>query len=353
MKLFVTCGVLGMGGAERVLSILSSYFTDEFDIVNFITWREAPIAYEIDQRVKIISLTKEVGSDCFLKKAMWLRKYVIQEKPDIILSFLSLFNMMTLIALLGARANIIVAERNDPRYIKGGRVIAFLRNILYRTSNGILCQTEPIRAYFKGALFAKTKVIFNPLFLKKDKINSALKDYKSKRIVSVGRLHPQKNHVLMIHSFQLFLKRHPDYTLTIYGDGSEREKLQSLINMHSLNNKVLLPGNSRSVHNDIMDADIFLLTSVYEGMPNALIEAMSMGIPSVSTRVSGAIDLIDDSVNGILCDSTEESICASLCRIVEDDDFAKKLSMEGPKVAELLSQDSIAYQWVEYLKSTV
>lgn len=342
-----------MGGAERVLSTLSFYFANHFDRVIYLTWREAPIAYEIDKRVKILSIPVISGKSNFIGKALWLRKYIKKEKPSLVLSFLSLFNMMTLLSLLGLKQKVVVAERNDPKFIKGGKPIEILRNVLYAKSSGILCQTIPIQNYFKGSLATKTYVIYNPLFIRDDMKGISIQSTKEKRIVTVGRLHPQKNHKLMIETFNKFLTKNPEYTLTIYGEGVERENLERLIQELGLNEKVLLPGNSKYVHDEIKNAEIFLLTSRYEGMPNALIEAMAMGIPCISTKVSGATDLIKSGVNGILCESDADSICEAMCQIVEDKVLAKDISQNSVQIADLLDQDRIANQWIEYLKSTI
>lgn len=349
LKIIIICGTLESGGAERVISILSKPFADNFDKVTIITWRDAPLFYKIDTRVSIVSLPLLARSNKILKKILSFRKFIKDSKPNIILSFLTIFNLLTLLSLIGVNIPIIVAERNDPRFIKGGLFVKILRYILYHKATGILCQTDSIKQYFKGALSRKTKIIYNPITIPEEKIGKALFTEKKKRIVSVGRLHPQKNHLLLINSFLLFHKSHPEYTLTIYGTGNLKEGLQKYIDSVGLSKVINLAGEQKSINELILDADAFVMTSDYEGMPNALIEAMCLGLPCISTKVSGAVDLIKHNKNGLLVDRVASKISETIALVVDNNITAKKLGSQACKIYNELRTEYISKIWIDYI----
>ena len=123
---------------------------------------------------------------------------------------------------------------------------------------------------------------------------------RTKRIVAVGRLEAQKNYPLLIKAFYLISNEFKDYIVEIYGEGQERSELSKLINELNLNNRVLLMGRHSDVHERIKDASLYVLSSDYEGMPNALMEAMALGLPCIATNCSGGgpKTLITNEVNG-------------------------------------------------------
>lgn len=351
-RLFVSCCTLNHGGAERVLSILSTPFADSFDEVCFMTWVDAPVFYEIDERVRLINITKEAKSSRMLPRMRWFRHFIRQQRPDLILSFLAPYNMLVLVSLFGIKSRVIVAERNDPRFLRGGKPMEMVRNILYSRALGILTQTENNKAYFKGNLREKTTVIYNPVLMDATLAGSALCAQKQKRIVSVGRLEPQKRHDLLIRAFARFVGRYEDYTLTIYGEGPLRESLESLVRTLGLTGKVLLPGVSQTVMEDIKDAALFVLASSHEGMSNAMIEAMCIGLPCLCTRVSGAVDLIEDGKNGLLVDvNDEDALAAKMIFVAEHPAIAERIAVDASRIYEMLRAEKISEQWLGVIKS--
>lgn len=352
-KLLLVCGTLESGGAERVISILSTPFADNFNEVTILMWREAPVFYDIDRRIKLISLPKLANSDNSFKKIAAFRHFVKKYRPCIILSFLTLFNLLTLLSLSGIKIPIIVAERNDPKFIKGGKLVKVFRDLLYRRAKGVLCQTESIKKYFRGCLSGKTYVIYNPVILSQDMIGCALNTKKINRIVSVGRLHPQKNHKLLIDAFKIFHNSHPDYTLTIYGKGELKATLNEYIDNIGMSDYIELAGEKENVKELILNSKIFVMTSCYEGMPNALIEAMCLGLPCISTRVSGAEDLISNGVNGLLVNNDSKEISEKISVIADNEEFARKIGNEAIKLYDLLKVQNISGIWIKYINSKI
>lgn len=352
-KLFVSCSALTAGGAERVLSILSKPLADHYDEVQFIMWYDKPIFYNIDKRVKIISVAKLCRSNSYPVLMKTFRRYVTDNKPDVILSFCSPFNMLAIISLLGTKYRIIAAERVDPRIVKFGKIFEILRNLLYYRSITILTQTESGKEYFTGKLKAKTEVIYNPVIMPQHFVGLGLKTKKEKVIVSAGRLMPQKNHKLLISAFAKFVKLHPDYKLIIYGEGALRGNLKKMISQLDIPN-VYLPGTVKDLWDKVLSANMYIMTSNYEGMSNSLIEAMCLGIPCISTKVSGATDLIKNESNGILIDvDDEEALLTAMNKIADDSQYADELGTQAAKVYDLLKVDKISNQWLIHIDKII
>lgn len=346
-RLLVSCGTLMPGGAERVLSVLSNGFADNYDEVIYLTWIDAPDFYPLDNRIKRICIERECNSKALIKKALWFRKYVKHSDFSLILSFLEPFNVLICGSLIGVDVPIIVADRNDPHWVWNNIFQRSLRFLAYRRARCIVCQTENNQNYYTGSYLRKTKVIYNPIFLPSEYKGRALKSPKEHRIVSVARLDEQKNLGMMIRAFALFHKNHKDYSLTIYGEGPMRERIETLISELELEGSVFLPGAKKNVWDLIVNAEIFALSSWYEGMPNALLEALCLGLPCVSTRVSGAKDLIEDGINGLLVDLGDEIGMAKCFEIIANDSQkGNRIGTEGANIFLLLRIDRISAEWI-------
>lgn len=350
-KIIVSIGVLSQGGAERVVSVLSESLASNFDQVTYLTWIDTPDFYSLDPRIHRICVECESGSKSLIKKAIWFRKYIKRENPDLILSFLEPFNVLVCATMVGLKVPVIVANRNDPRWVWGDFIHRNLRALAYKRADGNLCQTENNMNYFKGDLLQKSHVIYNPIFLPKGYVGKALLTPKKKRIVTVARLHWQKNLTMLIDSFEIFHKSHEKYELTIYGNGTLKSDLESYIEKKNLSDCIHLPGAQKDVWDIISDAECFVMSSWFEGMPNALLEAMCLGLPCVSTKVSGAVDLIKTGENGILVDSDDrEAMAKAMSAVIDNKKQAEDLAVKATELYELLRKDKICNQWVDYLK---
>ena len=343
-------GTLSQGGGERVVSILSKKMAEKGLSVNILLYYDRPIFYELDPRVTVTTVEKETGSKSVVKNIFWIRKY-FEKSSDIVISFLAPFNMLALVSHYRLKSKIIVADRNDPRYIPANKVIRKVRDWLYRFANGVVIQTTHNQEYFGDTVKKKSIIIYNPIDLG-DKAGVALRTQKEEKIVSVGRLMPQKNQLMLIDAFSRVHQKHPEYKLVIYGEGSFRDNLERRIEELNLNNCVFLPGSSTSVFDEIASARLFVLSSDYEGMPNALIEAMCLGLPCISTRVSGATDLIQNGENGILLDvDDKEGLYLAMDSFIEDSSLREKCSTAAVELNKKLDVTYIMGMWLKYLEN--
>lgn len=348
IKLIVSIATIGSGGAERVLSVLSNNFVQEFDSVEYVLWKHSEIFYTVNPNVTIIDIEKKCGSKNELKKIRWFRKYIRQNPSSIILSFLYPYSFRVLISLMGIRRNIIVAERRDPRKVKGGKIFRILRDVLYIKAKKILVQTPSNSNGYSCWLQNKINTIPNPINLPEKFQGIALTTVKNNTIVSVGRLIPEKNHEMLINAFAKFSKNHPEFKLIIYGEGPLRNKLSLLINSLKMTSKIDLAGNHKDVISKIASARLFILSSISEGMPNALFEAMAIGLPCISTRVNASCDYIIDKKNGILINQKDENhLIEAMELIVNNKDFAEELGQNATYVNKILNPDKIGEKWIK------
>lgn len=350
-KLTFFDATLKQGGAERVISIVTKELAKDENLkVNIVLWYKEPLFYEIDSRVQILFVSEEAKSNIFLKKLLWLHNFMKNE-TDAVVSFLAPINMIAIVSNFFTRCKLIVADRNDPSKVPVNKLIRKMRDILYEFADGVVVQTKKNQLYFSKRIQEKSTVIYNPVNMR-NFARISLHGEKEKRIVSVGRLAPQKNQKMLLRAFANVLKKYPEYKLEIYGDKySYTSELEELIHSLGINEQVLLAGSVTNLHEQIQNAEIFALSSNYEGMPNALIEAMCMGLPVISTKVSGATDLIEHGKNGLLVDVDDQfAMEEAIVRLLGDADLRKKFAENAVKLNEQLEVSKIVDQWKIFIE---
>lgn len=336
MKILFNCLTIEKGGAERVISILANEFAKEDDVVVLTLKKNVKDAYKFNNRIKRLHVDKtsyEQDSKIrrFFRKIsimrlFRLRSIIIEEKPDIIVSFLPEPSLrLMFISKYSSRVRKIpkiVSIRNDPEKEFSNIIMRFAMKRLYKHVDGMVYQTESAKKYFKDIVKTKNQIIIQNPIDEKFLVNP--KDDKNRKnvIISVGRLERQKNHEMLIRAFSEIMNKNKDnYTLEIYGDGSRRKYLQDIINEMGLSKRVFLKGKTDGIVQKLNDSKIFVLSSRYEGLPNALLEAMALGLPCISTDCpcGGPRSLIKNKKNGILIKNEDENaLCKALLEIMDD-----------------------------------
>lgn len=340
-------GTLNQGGGERVISILSKKMRQDGLPVEILIYHDEDPFYTLHPEVTLVRVKAQTKSGNLLKNLLWMRRY-FKENASVVISFLAPFNMLALVATAFLKLPVIVADRNDPRFVPGNPLVRKVRDFLYRFADGVVLQTLHNQQYFSKTVQKKSTVIYNPIDLG-EKAGLALRTQKQPRIVSVGRLMPQKNQKMLLDAFARLHPQYPDYTLTIYGEGPERENLETYIRPLGLTGAVELPGSVKDVHDRIADATLFVLPSNYEGMPNALIEAMCLGLPVIATKVSGATDLIDGT-NGLLTEVGDtDELYAAMDRMLADCELRTACAQNAVRLNERLEAEQILAQWTSFI----
>lgn len=346
---------LGGGGSERVLSIIANTLCEENDIEILLLERPKKIAYEIDNRVKIKwpEIVTPHGNKLktvlnYIKNIRLLKKYINGEiscsKPNVILSFLPKADMLAYLCKKG-NAAWMSSERNDPHSRNNFERI-FLNHIYKRTTL-LVCQTNAVKDYYTNQGVKNTLVIRNPLSKTLKSIGEEIEydDF----MVCVGRLDPQKNYIMLIRAFYELKKEMSISTkLLILGEGPQRQEITQTIRQLELENDVILLGRKDNVGDYLYKAKFFVMSSNYEGMPNALIEAMSCGLPVVCTdfRTGAARELVDKS-NGYLVKVGDSAGMKSALKAMFRKETAELQNMRksSKEKVESMRMDVVCEQW--------
>ena len=353
MKISFVTSTLTSGGAERVISILANEFSKRgYDVEMIALTSISPDFYTLDENVRFLHADKECGGG-LLKEILWFRKHVKKEHPDVVIAFMEAVYEFVLMALLGTGTPVVSSERKSPD-AAFSFTRRFLRWLLLPTAAAHVVQTQKIKSFYRKQIQEKTHIIYNPV--NEIVFSERMKTFEhdENRIVSVGRLYPQKNHKLMIEAFSQLANDFPHWKLVIFGEGFLRPELEALIELKGLKHRVLLPGLSSNVIEEVAKSKVFCLSSDYEGMSNAMIEAMCVGTPIVTTRVSGADELLVNNVTGLLVDIGDmKQLCVALRRLMSDSELRNKLSQQAKKKASYFKTDQIVSDWEELIIKVV
>lgn len=339
------------GGAERVMNLLVNEASCRGHEVCLLVGC-GPIEYEIDEKVRVITLDTGILSlkDRFKK----IRQVFKNEAPDAIISFMSSPNIYACLCAIGLGIPVIISERNTPKYEVPDMIHGLLRTIAYHFASGAIFQTEEARDYFSKRIQRHSVVIPNPV---KDNLPDADRNNVKKRIVTLGRLVPQKNHMMLIKAFSLFEVTHGDYELVIYGRGETEDAKKNLlkyIEALGAKNRVTIKDPIDNVHDDIKGSAMFVLSSDYEGVSNALLECLAMGLPCISTDCpcGGSRMLIKDGDNGLLVPVGDaEELCKAMERMADDKVFADRCGNNAKKIKQIYGVKKIMGRYLDYVSS--
>ena len=350
---FVTRNLLS-GGAERVITQLANYFVNNGWLCQVITMYADDIFYQLDSKIEIIQIDEKnlvngTIKDKFIRYKK-LRSIIKQSKTDIVLAMPEDIGIYVIAAMIGTGIPVVVSERNNPWVMPYNRISRVLRRILYPITDGLIFQTEGAAKFFSQRIRRKSIILPNPLDL--NRLPNPYDGKREKCIVSVGRLEEQKNFRLLINAFDKVWQSHQDYKLIIYGEGTKRAELESLANSNKSAKNISLPGRDKNVLERINKSSLFVMTSDYEGVPNALIEAMAIGLPCISTdcEPGGARALIEDGVNGLLVPvNDEESLVNAICKILDNNIEVGDICKNAIRIRDILDCNVVCKQWETYL----
>ncbi len=346
---------LNRGGAERVLLQLAERFAAAGYRAVFVTSFRDAEEYPVPKTVERISIEEEQLPQSRLKKNISrisaLRKLCRQYRPQALIAFMAEPNFRAVLAAAGLPVKTIISVRNTPEKEYAGRLFRFVAKHILPHADGCVFQTEDARAWFPKKLQDKSTVIMNQVsrsFF--DEAPAAEK----KDIFTVGRLNAQKNQAMLIRAFSRL--ENCDDRLIIYGEGPLRAELEELIEELGLNERVKLMGLSHDILRDIKGAKIFVLPSDYEGMPNALLEAMALGLCCVSTDCpcGGPRAVIEDSVNGRLIPAGgEDALVEVLQELLADGERREAMADAARQRAGMFSPEAIFARWQEYVEKVI
>ena len=334
------------GGTERVISLLADEYCKMGHQVAIMQFAGYEHAYELNSQVEDFSIaTQSKGNPLiWIKRLKDMRSYFKANSDCVIFAFCVMGAVFSVISTLGMKHYILVAERSNPDSCN----LPKLRDWAYRRVNRITFQTEEGISYFDSRIAAKAKVIPNPIDT--SLLPERSQDKPRKWVVTAGRLHRAKNQFLLLDSFHDFVKQFTDYELHVFGKGDLEEELKEHARKLGIEKKVVWHGFSTRVQEEIKDSSMFVLSSDYEGISNSMLEALAMGIPTISTDcpVYGARCYIENEVNGLLTPPGDrQALTEAMMKVASDPDFARKLSINGKAIRDKYSLNSIAKQFLQ------
>ncbi len=349
---------LGIGGAERVASVMSNYWAQQGWQVILLTQKGAnEDFYSLDERVIRIGmgLLDESGGlkDAVVqnyKRIRFFRRVIRQYKPDAVISFLPPSNVLAIISSVSMKTPVIVSERSNPYQDPLGGIWRKGRKLTYKHANAVVIQTTGNQAWAEEFIPKDNiSIIPNPVWAKFPETppEANIELPQGTVIIAMGRLSEEKGYDQLIQAFAKVATQHQQASLVLLGEGDMRPKLESLIDELSLQDRVLLPGKVEKPHSIIEKADIIALSSRYEGFPNALLEGMSLGLAAISYNCpSGPSDLIEHEVSGLLVPPENvDEMAEAMDKLLSNPELIQQMGKEATKVKQRFAIEKIMGQW--------
>lgn len=341
-NILIMIDTISRGGAERVASQLASGLSDSCNVVLLYN-KERENQYQIDTRVQVIRMPVFYYDADLSVSSKYVRELKKAFHIDVSISLLHRMNCRNVYSK--GKDVVVVSERNNP-------LLAYPENYelsreIYDRADQVVFQTEEVRSMFSEKTRSHSVILPNPV-----SVSCFADPARGKRIVNAARLHENKNQEMLIRAFATFCKCHGEYTLSFYGEGPIEDELKSLSEELGIKDKVKFHGNVKNIHEQIADAGIFALSSNVEGMPNALLEAMMMGLPCISTNCTGAKEVIRNMQNGILVDMKDENAMAmAMAYMADHPDEAEKMRRQAMDSVEQFRKDKAIAKWKEFVES--
>ena len=285
-----------------------------------------------------------------LQRLRIIRQALQQADPDIVVSFIDMTNIRVLLALAGTQIPVVVCERSDPRHHPLGIMWRVLRLVIYRLASRIVVQTEGVATWARRR-FSAQRVVTIPNAVRPPGLMKPAPRPRGmpgqRVIIGMGRLVQQKGFDRLILAFSSSGLASKGWSLAILGDGNLRPQLEALVEKEGLANRVYFPGTQRIPEEWLLNADIFVLSSHYEGFPNVLLEAMQCGVATLAFNCdSGPGEIIRHGVDGWLVRPNDVvALGNALCLLAEHTILRKSLSAQATAVLRRFSCEAVYSQW--------
>ena len=351
ITLFITS--LSDGGAERVTCNLANYLSKHGYLVDVITMSsDAKDTYRLDDIVNRVCLLNENEGHFGKVRNFWIRQCRLKEyvkKNQNVSCYIVMLPITTFMLVRLKRftsGKMIISDRINPASYNLSKRL--LMKYVAKKADALVVQTKEIGSWYKNI---KNKAIIPNAI--NDDVKLPKRGVVKKKIVAVGRLEKQKNYPMLIRAFAIFSEGHPDYKMEIYGKGSQEKVLKKMVEEYGLKGKIVFMGYVKDVSERIADATCFVMTSNYEGISNALIEAMCIGLPCISTDSDGggARELIKNNENGFLImKNAVNELVKGIELITESENLSNRLTKNAVKMRKTLSSDAIYNKWLSFIE---
>lgn len=354
MKILFYINALDRGGAERAISNTASYFAEhEWDTILLTSFR-IKHEYPYSKKVRRMSIENEQIMQSRIcrniSRIRAIREICKSEKVDVAVSFMGEANFRLVLATAGLPVKTIVSVRNDPKQEYRGITGRLVGKYILPLADGAVFQTKEARDWFPKRIQIRSEVIFNVVDDKFYQTNNS----SGTDIVTCGRIVPQKNHALLLRAFHRICENFPGVQLYIYGVIGENCEILELVEKLGLQNRVHLMGKTEKVESVLSGAGVFVLSSDYEGMPNALMEAMAVGVASISTDCpcGGPRELFGNELRNLLVPAGDEvALADKMVELLSDKEKRQEIGRKMRERAEEFRPEKIGAEWIAYVTS--
>lgn len=349
MRILIVISELKYSGAAKIASWLANNLAIHGNEVSLLTFIDGDDYHDIS--VERIRICMGISSRYFrtIRAIFDIRKIIKKNRYDIVISFLPLEGFISVLASLGTKAKVIVSERSDPYHEKS--FVANVSRFFFRFADGAVFQSEGAQKYFSEKLIRKSTIIENPVMV--PKVKRVPYQERDNIIVSSARLQiHQKRQDILLRAFAIVVKEIPSVKLKLIGDGPDENYLKKLSAELGINKQVIFAGKCKNVLEEISKAKVFAFSSEYEGMPNAVLEALSMGVPVVTTDYypGGARQLIEEKKRGfVIKRNNSEQLADKLIAILNNFEVAQRMAENAISVCNEQSDNEIYRKWITYI----
>ncbi len=348
---------LGAGGSERVVTTLANFWAGQGREVGIANFDEAAFSpfYSLAPEVDLFRLDLPAASGRLPSQILQTRRRVKalmqiyrEFEPDVVISFLTKANVMALLAASPSRVPVIISERNNPTLQHFNLFWRMARAYAYPKAFSFVTMTRGAAEYYPESQRPRTSIIPNPVNLPDGWDNHR----KGNTITAVGRLTEQKQFHLLIDAFAKIAADFPSWNLVIWGEGAARAELEQQRSRLGLDDRIAMPGLTEKPGQWIETADVFVLSSAYEGWPNVIVEAMAAELPVVAFDCEhGVADMIDDGVTGRLVQQGDvPSLADALASVMRDGALRGALAHAALEASARFNTEAIADQWMQIVE---
>lgn len=360
MKLLIIIHSLSSGGAERVTANLANYWAAKGWNVSIVTMTGSKSDfYTLHPKIQRMTLGLDAESqspwqalESNTRRIKAIRQQLKQQQPDIALAMMTTANILLALAAKGLAIPLVGSEHIHPPMLPLGRVWEGLRRVCYRYLVAVSALTEDSATWIKQCTSANyVPIIPNaatyPIEIQAPILDPRKNLGKKYNLIAVGRLAPQKGFDRLLQAFAELSPRFPDWHLTILGEGAERDDLEKQCVALNLTVQTSLPGVAGNLADWYQSADLYVMTSRYEGFGNTLVEAMAYGLPVVSVDCdTGPRNIIRHEVDGLLIpQDNHAALVKVLAMMMSDPTLREQYASRAIEIRQRLSMEKVASMW--------
>ncbi|MBL7817963.1 MAG: glycosyltransferase family 4 protein [Saprospiraceae bacterium] len=354
-KILFYISTLKNGGAERVLTLMANYWVEKGHDVTITYVIDEEIGFTLDKRIRLIPQETYKESKHFIeglvanvKRIFRLRHIIKQTQPDVVISFTTMCNIVAYFSKIGLKTPLIISERTNPLAYPLNFVWQKLKTLAYNRVDALILQTQGVQKLYRN-IKTPQYIVRNPLILPPSAVPITV--YNQKVVITVGRLDTYKNVQGLVEAFAKTEQK--DWSLWIVGrDGGKQKTIEQRAKGLGISEQVIFWGNQTDVFSYLAKASIFATTSQVEGYPNALLEAMAMGLPVVSTDCDfGPSEIIEEGKNGFLVPLNDtEEYAQKLSLLMNDENLRQQIGQNASRIKDSHSLSAVMIEWEKIIE---